>query len=88
MNERDLLKLKEKIDTAKNRAAELRGVNLRLNQELWDNWQCKTVKDAQHRLDKLTSELQELSNKINEKSQALTEALESIESNIARGHND
>ena len=50
MDQQDLLELKEKIDSAKEKAAELKGRKQGLMKELTDDWGCSTVAEAEKKI--------------------------------------
>ena len=60
MTEKELLQLKEKIDSAKIEVAELNGQKKRTLQQLKDDWNCKTVEDANALLEKLKDEIEQI----------------------------
>lgn len=64
MNEKDLLKLKEKIDKAKHEAAELKGQQKYLMAELKKTWKCASIKEAEGELKKLEEEITQVNQDI------------------------
>lgn len=66
MNEQQLLKLKEDIDQAKSKVSELKGRQQSLNEQLSEEWNCSSVKEAEAKVKKLEKEITDLDNKINE----------------------
>lgn len=64
MNEKELFKLKEKIDSAKSKAAELKGRQDYLMQQLKKDWDCKTVDEANELVEKMDAEIAELNKQI------------------------
>jgi hypothetical protein len=64
MNESELLKLKDKIDIAKTKASELSGQRDYLLKELKTNWDCKTIEDAETKLEELTETISNLDEQI------------------------
>jgi predicted nuclease with TOPRIM domain len=64
MTERDLLKLKEDIEEAKEKFQQLKGQKNALMQQLKEEWDCTTIKDAHKILKKLKIEVEEISNEI------------------------
>lgn len=64
MTERDLLKLKEDIEEAKEKFQQLKGQKNALMQQLKEEWDCTTIKDAHKILKKLEIEVEEISNEI------------------------
>lgn len=53
MTKRQLLELKEKIDVAKSEVATLKGRQDYLIQQLQEQWDCKTVKMAEKKVEEL-----------------------------------
>lgn len=53
MTKRQLLELKEKIDVAKSEVATLQGRQDYLMQQLQEQWDCKTVKMAEKKVEEL-----------------------------------
>jgi predicted nuclease with TOPRIM domain len=64
MTERDLLKLKEDIEEAKEKFQQFKGQKNALMQQLKEEWDCTTIKDAHKILKKLEIEVEEISNEI------------------------
>lgn len=64
MTERDLLKLKEDIEEAKEKFQQLKGQKNALMQQLKEEWDCTTIEDAHKILKKLEIEVEEISNEI------------------------
>jgi predicted nucleic acid-binding Zn-ribbon protein len=64
MNEVQLLKLKSEIDTANKEVSELRGHLNALMKQLKDDWNCKTVAEAQKKLDAMDAEIKQANAKI------------------------
>jgi predicted transcriptional regulator len=64
MTERDLLKLKEDIEEAKEKFQQLKGQKNALMQQLKEEWDCTTIKEAHKILKKLEIEVEEISNEI------------------------
>jgi len=67
MNERQLLNLKEKIDESKIAVAELKGKQDHLVGELREQWQCKTVEEAEAQLKSMQGEAEKIDGQIDEK---------------------
>lgn len=63
MNEKQLLQLKEEIESAKTQMAELSGRQKYLREQLKKEWQCETVEEAEKKLQELITEVQELEEK-------------------------
>ena len=64
MNEKDLLRVKEEIDSAKTELAELSGEKKHLMQELKDNWGCETLEEGQKLLIKMEEDIDKLDQEI------------------------
>lgn len=60
INEKQLLELKEEIEKAKSKLAELRGRKEYLLQELKDKWECESLEEAQNKIDSLNDEINNL----------------------------
>jgi len=60
MDEKKLLELKEQIENAKTEVSELKGKKQGLMETLQKDWECSTVKQAEKRLVKMKSEIEEL----------------------------
>lgn len=75
MNERDLLKLKDRIDKAKAKVSELVGRKDYLFQELKKQWKCNSIEDAQALVKTLESDIEKLDKQIDNKTSALEERL-------------
>lgn len=73
MDEKELLKLKEEINDAKNETSELKGQEKYLMKELKDNWKCSTIQDAKTTLNDLEKEIKQIDKKIEEGIQELKE---------------
>jgi uncharacterized protein YukE len=65
MNEEQLLELKKEIDEAKTEISELKGTRKQLMKDLQENWDCKTLEEAEKKHKKLGEEITALSDKIN-----------------------
>lgn len=76
MNEKQLLELKEQIDTAKDEVKELEGRKKYLLQQLKEDWGCKTLDEAEEKLDDLKEEVQTIKDKIDEGTNKLEEKYE------------
>lgn len=66
MTEKELLELKEDIDSAKNEISKLEGRKQTLLEQLKKEWGCSTVKSAKLMLDKKKNKLEALETKITE----------------------
>lgn len=73
MNERELLRLKEKIDSAKSKVSELKGQKKHILQTLQTEHKCKTVEEAEDKIEKLGVEAKRLQKKIDALSNELEE---------------
>jgi len=60
MDERQLLKLKEEIDTAKTEVSELEGSKKTMLKDLLDRFGCKTLDEASAKLEKMAAEIEAL----------------------------
>ena len=76
MTETDLLKLKKKVEDAKNTTAELKGHQTALLKQLKDEWGCYNIDEAEIKIktmskdiDKLTQQIETGSEEIEEKYQ-------------------
>lgn len=66
MSEKELLKLKEDIDVAKTRMAELMGEQKYLKERLRKEWGCSSVNEAEKKLAELSTEAAALATKSSE----------------------
>lgn len=57
MTEKDLLELKEEIKEANEKFLQLKGQREALIQQLKEDWECDTIKQAQTKIDNLEKEL-------------------------------
>jgi hypothetical protein len=64
MTESDLLKLKSEIDRAKVTVAELTGQQTMLTKQLHDDWQCKTIAEAEVKLKEMEANIASIDKKI------------------------
>ncbi len=64
LDEKKLLELKQEIEEAKNKVAELKGRKEYLLQELQDKYNCKSLEEAQSRIDNLNSAIIDLEQQI------------------------
>lgn len=67
MDEKELLKLKDQIESAKVRAAELKGRQDHLLEELETKWDCKTIEQAEKMLENLQDEIETVDGQIDAK---------------------
>ena len=66
MEHQDLLDLKEKIDQAKEKAAEKKGELKGLTKELSDVWGCTNLEQAEKKVTKMEEEIEKLNTQIKE----------------------
>ena len=66
VSERDLLNMKEEIEQAKVKVNQLEGHKSALMKQLLDEWKCKTVKEAEKKLEELKTQLSSISSEIAE----------------------
>jgi len=64
MTEQDLLKLKQKIDDAKQQSSELKGQQTALMKQLKDDWKCSSIEEAEKLMEKMDKEIKTLNEKI------------------------
>lgn len=64
MTEKDLLELKEKIKDANEKFLQLKGQREALIQQLAEDWECTTIKQAQSKIDGIEKELKEINSEI------------------------
>jgi hypothetical protein len=60
MNERELLKIKKEIDTAKTEVSELEGAKKTMLKDLLDRFGCKTLEEASLKLETMAAEIEAL----------------------------
>jgi Skp family chaperone for outer membrane proteins len=73
MEEKDLLKIKQKLDTAKDEVNKLKGRLEIIKETLETQWDCATVEDAEAKLQDLQKRRLKLQDKIDEELQQLEE---------------
>lgn len=73
MNEHDLLELKEKIETAKTKVAELKGSEKQLMKDLKVDWECITIDEAEKKVSKMEKEIETLNQQIKDGTAELEE---------------
>jgi uncharacterized phage infection (PIP) family protein YhgE len=66
MDESGLLKLKQKIDDAKQTSSELKGQQTALMQQLKTEYKCNSLKEAQEKLKKMDEEIETINTQIDE----------------------
>jgi hypothetical protein len=64
MTETELLKLKKKVDEAKQTSSELRGEQTALMKQLKDDWDCSTVEEAERRIKTMSKDIEKLTEQI------------------------
>lgn len=64
MNEKQLFKLKEEIDTAKTEVSELKGHLSALMTQLKTDWKCNTVEEAEKKIKSLKKDIDKLDEQI------------------------
>lgn len=78
MDEKDLLKLKKEIDTAKAEIQTLTGEKNYLMKELNDTWQCKSVKDAEALIKKMEVEVANMKTTLEKLLQKIKERYDAV----------
>ena len=76
MDQQDLIELKEKIDSAKEKAAELKGRQKGLMKELNDDWECSTIAQAEKKIEAMETEVEQINDKIKKGVEELEEEYE------------
>ena len=64
MDERELLKLKDQINEAKTKVAELNGRRGLIAQRLLEEWKCRDTAAAEKKLESIEQEISELKEKL------------------------
>jgi uncharacterized protein YaaN involved in tellurite resistance len=64
MTESELLKLKKKVDEAKQTSAELKGHQTALFKQLKEDWDCTTIEEAEQRIKTMSKEVDKLTEQI------------------------
>jgi vacuolar-type H+-ATPase subunit H len=64
MTEKDLLRLKQQVDDARQTSAELRGHLAAQMKQLKDEWKCETVEEAEKLLDDMDAQIDDYDKKI------------------------
>jgi len=64
LNEKQLLELKEDVETAKTKVSELNGQQKALTDQLKTDWGCKTIAEAEEKLKEMETEIDSLDKKI------------------------
>ena len=73
MNEQQLLDLKKQMDKATEKATELSGQQKQLMGTLESDWSCKTVDQAEKKVEKMDTEITQLNNQIKKGTEELEE---------------
>ncbi len=60
IDEKKLLELKREIEEAKSKLSELKGRKEYLLQELYEKWGCKSLDEAQSKIEELEAEIESL----------------------------
>lgn len=68
IDEDKLLELKQKIDTAKTTKAELSGQRKSMMTQMKETWGCKTLEEADAKLEKMNKEIKDLDEEIKTRS--------------------
>ena len=68
IDEDKLLDLKQKIDTAKTTKAELSGQRKSMMTQMKETWGCKTLEEADAKLEKMNKEIKDLDEEIKTRS--------------------
>lgn len=69
----ELLKIKERIEKGKSKLSEAKGELKSYEDRLKNEYSCETVEEAQSKLKKLQKEIQDINDKINQKTEDLKE---------------
>jgi len=64
MTEKELLRLKEEIDEAKEKFLQFKGQREALIQQLKDNWGCSSIEDANKLLSEMSEEVESINSEI------------------------
>lgn len=76
MNEQQLVDLKKKIDSSKQKQSELKGRKKALMENLQNTWGCKTVDEAVKKVEQYKKEVEDLGNEIAVKTKEIEETYE------------
>jgi len=76
MTEQQLLDLKDKVEDAKSNVSELKGQLTALMKQLNDDWQCKSIKEAETKLSGMEKNIKTLELKIQEATEELEDKYE------------
>ena len=82
MNAAELMKLKEKIESAKGRISELKGREEYLLEQLREDWKCDSVKAAEAKITKLRKEAEGMATAVEKQKEALLQKLAAIQSRV------
>jgi len=75
LGKEQLLELKNEIDDSKTKISELNGQQIALLQQLKDEWGCKTIEEAEEKLEAMNKYKKTLDKKIEKASEELEEKL-------------
>lgn len=64
MNAQELLKLKERVDEAKQTVAELKGQQTALLKQLKDEWKCSSIEAADRKIKEMKEEIEAMEESI------------------------
>ena len=73
LTEQQLLNLKEEIEEAKKKVAELRGEKKHLMKELKEDWDCENIDQGEKKLDQMSKQLTKLKQDIGKGTEELIE---------------
>jgi peptidoglycan hydrolase CwlO-like protein len=73
LTEQQLLDLKEEVDDAKTKVSELTGQQTALMKQLKEDWDCKTIQEAEEKLETMEKNITILENKIKKGTKELEE---------------
>jgi len=79
MNERQLLKIKEEIDTAKTAVSELEGSKKTMMKDLLERFGCKTLEEASAKLESMAAEIEKLQEQLDTGLKEIEEKYRKIE---------
>ena len=76
MTTQDLLRLQKKVEDSKQTVSELKGQQTALMKQLKDDWNCKSVEEAEEKLKSINSEIDKLTTSIEKGIEELEEKYE------------
>jgi predicted nuclease with TOPRIM domain len=79
LTEKQLLDLKEQVDEAKTKVSELTGQQIALMKQLKEDWGCKTIQEAETKLEEMGKTISILEKKIERASAELELQLNPVE---------